>query len=262
MSRSKDLELNFNESGFERTKIVYLLLMSDFIFSSDLPSLIEKSSTQTWRFVKSLKGDGLAETRTINGRKYLLLTDEAVKKFKSSRDDTYLIHSLYTSNFLAALKKFLPNVSFGWGRELEKEKIKMISKEVNIIIPDAYFYLETNCKFALEIELTQKSETKIISKIDRYLLGGHSYDRVLYFFRDERLLKKFQGLINQRKKAMKDRSVKYNTEYGDNLFVLTYSQTPFKFDDTMPYLMGYEGKEWSRDKILNIVKEGNSYGSN
>lgn len=258
MSRDKDFVISVEAKGFEQIKIISLLMKADFIFSSDMPCFLDKSTTQTWRYVKALTENGFTETKLLKGRKYLRLTDNAVQKFKASRDDGYIVHSLFTSNFLASIQKRFPDFVIGWGRDLMKSRE---DKKNNVtIIPDAFFDTPSLKRIAVEIELTQKTQTRLDQKIEKYLLGNHGFDRVIYFFKDERLLSKFKELISKKINELQRKVSNFNSRYANNLFILINSSVAFKFEESLPYLYAYEGENWGRDKLINILIEGEKNG--
>lgn len=258
MSRDKDYFISVDEKGFDQIKIISLLMKADFIFSSDMPYFLDKSTTQTWRYVKDLTENGFTETKLLNRRKYLRLTDKAIQSLKASRDDGYVVHSLFTSNFLASIKKRFPSFTLGWGRDLMKSRDEKNNSVT--IVPDAFFDTPSMKRIAVEIELTQKTESRLNQKIEKYLLGGHGFDRVIYFFKDERLLAKFKGLVSERINDLHRKVSGFDTRYANNLFILTNTSVAFRFEDSLPYLYAYEGESWGRDKLINILMEGEKNG--
>jgi hypothetical protein len=174
-----------------------------------------------------------------NSKKYIYLTEKTFK-YLSSDDVSALInkpeiiHDLIVSE-LARLFLPLSKISHV---ELEHEfNSKNKINQFRHIIPDGVIYTKDGKKIAFEVELTRKSEDRIIEKAKTYL--GNEYDFIIYYFDQINLMNTYQKIFDQHKLANWDKK-----------FYLLYNQSSTIEVDPHNIFYRYRGQERSVSELL------------
>ena len=165
-------ELNNLELGYSGLQLY--LMKADYMYTKDVKFFVKKGGTQSAFYVRKLIELGVAESVVFKGRKYLQLKEDYLKKIGLERDPSFFLHNLTTTSFLAGIKRILPDASIYWGKE-NRYFLKNKREGKTQLFPDAFFYSNEGSCFAVEVELTQKTDRRIIQKIQNYIENNDEY---------------------------------------------------------------------------------------
>lgn len=195
-----DLFLNFNHEHLS-----YIEPLSKWRVL-DIQSLLKESPRSPnyksfTRILRKLEAAQLVKAwlDPISKKKFLYLTSFGEKVISdgenpSSIQDDNLSHDIKTTSFVKEL------LDAGWISKGELEH--NLTNKANFhtshkLIPDAVVYFNKNgfeYKMAIEIELTRKSNTRIIEKIKQYFAEEH-YHLVSYVFPTASLMEKYRNVL-------------------------------------------------------------------
>ncbi len=139
------------------------------------------------------------------GSKYVYLQSEGIKLFKdefncSLVNEKILAHESKLSELMYEIHKLDCVKDIRLDDEMVAKSEYFKSK---VQVPDADMLLKRNDEYfniAIELELTQKSKTRILSRFEHYHSGDY-YNNVIYVFSIERLRDKYCDLYNELCKA-------------------------------------------------------------
>ncbi len=140
--------------------------------------------------------------RYSHNKKYLYLTElgfkytQGVNKLEPSQD--IFLHDLLLSEILVETLKFSKVTDVTCYPQFESR-----------IEPDGMIYAlsgDEELKIALEVELTQKSKTRVVSKLEEYR-DSALYDFVLFVTNSERISKTYSRYINELDSSIIQKSV-------------------------------------------------------
>lgn len=232
------------DSLIDETRL--LLLRADYIFINDLKYYLNRSERQIFRVINQLSASGEIHKTQMGKKKYIQLDQTILDRFNIKRDEEIIYHNLLVSSFFAGLRKVNPAIKVFWEKEIEFYREKNTTKFGKGIYPDGFFFNDNDSMLcALEMELTQKKESKIFSKLRAYSESSHPYLRVFYVFRSEGLMKKFlflvKGLIDGYRKS--GDVVKADRLLSLMVFILI--ENPLSMTSALSDIKGIKAIDWN-----------------
>lgn len=167
-------------------------------------SLHKKNYFNFARIMRSLEKNKVINTykHPFNKKKYIYLSPYGENLLGGSDNPTAvardsLVHDIKVAQLARDFRNF-EYVNEVW---LEHQISNTINFQLNKgLIPDALIEVTKNKskeRFALELELTQKSRMRIFEKAKQYLISNR-FDKVIYFFASENLMKTYVQIISDR----------------------------------------------------------------
>jgi hypothetical protein len=188
-------------------------------------------------------------------------TLDRLKSNRSSIDESMVYHNLFISilgmEFVNRNKVFYFNLPHEYQNSRVPAAFGASNTTALAIGPDAYLGLNHNekiLKIGIEVELTQKSSSRVYEKFIQYKDSDY-FDYVIYFFKDKSILNAYRKRLTELTLELKDENEK-KILAGKIIFL--FSSQKHQYGSILENsLMECQGREVSIEKFFgdSIIKE-------
>lgn len=204
-----------------------------------------------YKFISKLEKQGIIQKFRIDTgestTRYAVSLSEAVHKKRGTKYQVdHLYHDLLVSATVAGFYKIPACLDVVFEHESLGRKEQSGDEDLKIH-PDAEISLESNSgkelRVAIEVELSRKSETRIVSKFVEYA-NAKRWVFAFYFFTDERMLEKYLLAIN----SISDESTRSRAR---RKIIFSFMKNPFSIGDDLLNTDAYHNeKKITLDEIF------------
>lgn len=248
----EQFRIDLNGLEFGHTGLLIYLSKADYIYTKDVKFFLNKGATQSSIYIKRLLIENVAETVGFRGRKFIRLKDDYLKKNKIDRDPAFFLHNLTATSFLAGIKRVCPDYKIYWGKENKDFQTEKSEGKIKVF-PDVFFYDDTDNCYAVEIELTQKTERRIIQKIENYIERNDDYFKVVYLFTSSHLKEKFVHLIQGLEQKYIKRGETHHLNKLKDFFILIETPKIETLAERIHLLSCVTPRDWINENFLQII---------
>jgi len=171
-----------------------------FLFLKDYEHM---TRSQFWKIVdRSIKNESCKIVQSHGEERIVVASEKIIIKYGRSGkvDMSCLFHDAFVSSFKARCAPVLDS----------KIVNSDSSARTNLIVPDSVVQ-KAGINIAVEVELSAKSEERILNKIIQYNDSG--YESVVYIFNNKKLCKKYEIFYSSIKQLSVLKRIKMHTCY-------------------------------------------------
>ncbi|OUS00315.1 hypothetical protein A9Q84_00245 [Halobacteriovorax marinus] len=242
---NRDLHYLTNYSEFFNFLLKWKVVESSTVYN-ELFSHLKKTSY--WNMVSLFKKEGLIETVGIGYPKKSMirissrLARSVYKDSKLGFDLSEIIHESLLTDYCLF---FLNNLKVG-NIELAHELLDSETGNSKLM-PDAVIFTNSNKKIAIELELTQKSRTRIYRKFNNYM---HSeYDYFIYLFINRSMSKNY---VNRAREFNIENNEEKGTSFLDKLIYIEHlTDSKDNLSNDLKFII--KGKECDFSSFAKVV---------
>lgn len=125
--------------------------------------------------------------------KYIYVNEEVSRAINKGSSDIINKETLFHDSMVSKVLLSLKNEKFidYFALDHDLDSIKHLFNNLNSLIPDAVgISKKSNLKYAFEIEINQKSRSRVFEKLIQFS-NNHSIDHIVYFFPSESVYKNY-----------------------------------------------------------------------